>query len=227
MIRPFWRFLLLILPFLAMSAAGFAQRNDFRLRLSGEIETELLNDLKGSLEYEHRFDQNLSTFDKAFFEPKLSYDLPNDFRIGAKYRIMYDQNRSRERELSQRISAYVRYGIDIDDFELKLTTTLQYGFDDLTNTVFSSKQKLINRNAAAIEYNWFGQPYTPFVEYEFFVHTNHPNGAIVNQWRLKMGTSVKLSRASSLDFFYLFENEFNVVAPVDSHVIGAKYAYSF
>lgn len=209
------------------SSGVLAQAGDFRLRLSGEIEKELLNDLKGSIEYEHRFDQNVSTFDKAFVEPKLSYDLPNDFSIGAKYRIMYDQNRSREREFRQRISAYFRYGFNLDDFDLKLSTTLQYGFDDLTNTNFSREQKLVNRYAAEIEYNWFGQPYTPFAEYEFYIHTNHPNGAIINQWRIKLGTAIKLSRSAKLDIFYIFDNEFNVVAPVDSHVLGAKYAYSF
>ena len=197
------------------------------MRLSGKMDVDVTNKLSAALEYEHRFDQYLTTFDKAFVEPSVSYKLTKKLQLGVQYRVMYDQDQVRNREFKQRVAGYVRYKFDVDDFEIKIKTALQYGFDDLTNASFSYNQKLINRNSITIEYDWFGKKFKPFVEYEFFYHINNPNGGIINQWRLKAGTSYELTKSSKFSVYYAFENEFNVVAPVDSHILGMGFAYSF
>lgn len=223
--KHFAFYFLFVLTFL--SKLVFSTEPDVRLRVSGKLDTEFTKKLSAAVEYEHRFDQYLSTFDKAFIEPSVSYKLAKKLQVGLAYRFMYDQDQKRKREFKQRYSAYVRYKFDIDDFALKIKTALQYGFDDLTNTTFKYDQKLINRNSIEIEYDWFGKKFKPFAEYEFFYHINHPNGGIINQSRLKAGTNYELSKSSKLSFYYAFENEFNVVAPVDSHILGLGYAYSF
>ena len=204
-----------------------AQPTDFRMRFSAKVKKELTKKLSGSIEYEHRFDQMLTSFDKAILEPSLSYNISKPIRIGAEYRIMLDQNKTREQTIEQRIAAYVRYKFEIDDFEIQLKTAIQYGFDELTNSSFSYNQKLTNRNSIALDYNWFGEKITPFVSYEFFYHINHPNGGIINQSRIKAGSSYQLSKNSKIQIFYLFENEFNIAYPVDAHIIGAGYSYVF
>ena len=204
-----------------------AQTDDVRMRLSTEIQKEINKKLSASLEYEHRFDQNLTTFDKAFLEPSISYDIIKPVRIGAIYRVMLDQNKTRQQRFEQRIGAYIRYTFKVDDFDIKVKTALQYGFDDLSNPSFSYDQKLINRNAIEVEYNWFGSKFTPFASYELFYHINHPNGGILNQWRLKTGSSYRISKSSRVQFYYLFENEFNTAYPTDAHVFGAGYSYRF
>ena len=220
-------FLLFLFLLILSHKPGFAKKPDVRLRLSGKINGDIFKKLNAGFEYEHRFDQNMTTFDKAFIEPSLSYKLTKKIQMGIQYRIMYDQNVSREREYKQRFSGYARYKFDIDDFEIKIKAGLQYGFDDLTNEAFNYDQKLINRNSIEIEYDWFGKKFKPFVEYEFFYHLNHPNGGIINQYRLKAGSSYNLTKSSKLSFYYAFENEMNIVAPIDSHIFGIGYGYSF
>ena len=227
MIRPRFIFLLLFLPVILFCKTAFSDETDVRMRLSGKIDTDITKKFNVALEYEHRFDQYLTTFDKAFFEPSVSYKLNKKFQFDVNYRVMYDQNQVRKREFKQRVAGSIRYKFDVDDFEIKIKTALQYGFDDLTNASFSYNQKLINRNSIEVEYNWFGKKFKPFTEYEFFYYINDPNGGIINQWRLKAGTSYSLSKSSKLVCYYAFENEFNVVEPVDSHIIGFGYAYSF
>lgn len=206
---------------------GNAQTTDFRARLSGKISTDIGKVLKADLEYEHRFDYNLTHFDKAIIEPSLSLSLSKAVDIGVSYRAMYDQNSKRQNEIKQRSTVFARYGTKLNDLKFKLKTALQYGFDDLTNTSVFDSRNLISRTAFEIEYNWFGSRFTPFAGYEFFVHLNHPNGAIANQWRLKAGTDYKIARNLTCNVYYLFENEFNVVAPTDAHVLGAGFAYKF
>ncbi|MBN1927856.1 MAG: DUF2490 domain-containing protein [Prolixibacteraceae bacterium] len=204
-----------------------AQPPDFRVRLGAGVEKEFGKKITVGIEYEHRFDNYLTTFDKAFIEPTFSFD-PFDFlSFGAGYRLVYDQNITRERHYEQRFSGFARLKYDFDDFEIKYKTTIQYGADDLTNTVFSYGNKLVNRHALELEYNWFGLPLVPFAGYEFFIHINNPNGAIINQYRLKVGMDYKLTGASTFTLYYLFENEFNIAYPVDSHVAGVKYRFKF
>ena len=204
-----------------------AQTTDFRMRLSAKAQKDISKKLSGSIEYEHRFDQMLTSFDKAFLEPSLSYNISKPIRIGAEYRLVLDQDKTRQKSFEQRVAAFIRYKINIDDFEIQLKTALQYGFDELTNSNFSYNQKLTNRNLIALDYNWFGKKFIPFLSYEFFYHINHPNGGIINQSRIKAGSSYQLSKNSKIQIYYLFENEFNVAYPVDAHIVGASYSYVF
>jgi predicted porin len=222
MINTIKKFLLLTTIGAFASITGNAQEVDYRARAGVKVQKDITKQLSASIEYEHRFDNYLTTFDKALIEPSLSYELFPFLRIGADWRFMIDQNRTREIEFKQRAAIFVRTQYDVDDFEIKLRTALQYGFDDLT---FSSGQKLISRNTIEVEYNWFGSKFKPSVSYEFFYHINNTNGGIINQWRAKAGTSYRLSKKSELSLNYLFEKEINVAYPVNAHVIGIGLSY--
>lgn len=204
-----------------------AQSSDFRMRFSAKVENEITKKLSASIEYEHRFDQNLTTFDKALLEPSVSYELIKPLEIGMNYRLSLDQNKTRERGFEQRIAGYIRYKFEFDDFECRLKTILQYGFDDLTNPSFSYDQKLVNRNSFEIQYNWFGTRITPFAFGELFYYINNPHGGIVNQARIKTGAEYEISNHSKLQAYYMYENEFNVAFPVNSHTLAFGYAYKF
>lgn len=216
----------MVFIFWAATFSVAAQNTDTRIRLSTKIEKEIVDDLDASMEYEHRFDQQLTAFDKAFIEPAISYNIAKPLRIGLSYRIILDQNKVREKQYKQRVGTYIRYDFKFDDFEFKIKTALQYGFDELTDASISYDQKLVNRNAIEIEYNIFGSKITPFVSYEFFYHLNNPNGAIINQWRFKTGGSYKISKSSKVQAYWLFENEFNVANPVDANIFGLSYSHN-
>lgn len=214
--------ILFIMLMVSFTSAG---QTDFRMRMGAGVEKELSKDLAVELEYEHRFDQFLTTFDKALIEPSIAYDLGKHWKLGLLYRLCYDQSIKRNAEWEHRIAASIRYDFDIDDIEIKLKSILQYGSDDLTSSPFSMQQNFINRNSIEIEYNWFGKRYTPYLKYEVFTHLNHPHGAINNQTRLSLGASYKLSKKIKIDLAYLFENEFNIVAPTDSHILSLGFSY--
>jgi predicted porin len=203
-----------------------AQTTDFRARIGVKAQTDITQKLSVSLEYEHRFDNYLTCFDQALLEPSVSYELFKDFKLGAEWRFMIDQNLKRNIKYKQRAAIFVKYQCSIDDFDVSIRTALQYGFDELTLSVNSS-QNLVNRNTIEIEYNWFGTKFKPFASYEFFYHINDPNGGIINQWRAKAGTAYRITKKSELSVYYLFENEINVAYPVDANVIGVGFSHKF
>ncbi|MBP7507879.1 MAG: DUF2490 domain-containing protein [Prolixibacteraceae bacterium] len=217
--------LALILIFCFYSADALS--NDFRARLSVSAETEIINDLSASVDVETRFDKYLTTYDRSFVEATLSYDIIKPLRFGVSGRFMHDMNDVRKFSTAYRASAYLRYKTSIDDFDLKIKTAVQYGFDELSSSFASGMNKLISRNSIGIDYNWFGTRFTPFAEYEFFYHINNTNGGIINQSRIKGGISYKINKPSEISLFYMFENEFNVARPVDSHIIGFNYNFKF
>lgn len=204
-----------------------AQQTDVRLRLYGGVDTDITKQLNAGLEYEHRFDKFLSSFEKAFIEPSLAYSFNKKFRIGANYRLALSQNNMRNQKIQNRTSAYVQYRLNIDDFRIRFRTILQYGFDDISSATYSFQNKLINRNSVQVDYEWFGKKIRPFAKYEFFYHINHPQGGIINQQRVTAGTKYSFSKAMSIDLFYMFENEMNIVAPSNSHILGFGFGYSF
>jgi len=139
-----------------------AQTTDYRARAGVKVQKDISKALTASLEYEHRFDNYLTAFDKALIEPSVSLDLFKFLRIGAEWRFMVDQNLVREIEYKQRAAFYIRGQHSIDDFDFKLRTAIQYGFDELTVSS-GLGQKLISRNTVEVEYNWFGSKFKPSV----------------------------------------------------------------
>lgn len=201
-----------------------AQSDDFRTRAGIKASHAFSNGLNTSIELQGRLRANSSLFHRLLVEPEISYDLPARFRIGAGWRSELNQSVKRNRSLRHRISTYARYKLEIGDFEYGFKSQLQYGSDELTISSFRNNT-LTNRNTVEIAYNWFGRKITPYAEYELHTHMNNPNGAIINQMRYTIGASYKLRQGRSFDFFYLFEDEMNVVNPVDSHSLGLVFKF--
>jgi long-subunit fatty acid transport protein len=209
------------------SKMGFAQTDDFQMRVGLRIQKDFKKKLNISVEYEHRFDNNLTTFDQALIEPSISYQITKPMTVGVEWRFMYDQDLLRRIAYKQRGAFFIRYKWLFGDFDFKFRTAIQFGFDDLSNSTPDSRNKIVNRNSLSVDYNWFGTKFTPFAGFEFFYHINHPNGSIINQQRFKIGTSYRISKASDVSVNYIFENEFNVAEPVNAHVIGLGYSFKF
>lgn len=164
--------------------------------------------------------------DKTFLEPSLSYRINKQFRLSGLYRISYDQNSVRAKELEHRLAGFLRYSSKWQDFELKVKSGVQYDTDNLSRWAFSYTNRWINRNSFEIEYDWFGTRITPSAAYEFFYNINHLNGGIINQSRTKLAIAYELSNKIDFDLFYMFENEFNVVIPVDANIVGFNMTYT-
>ncbi|MDA3881181.1 MAG: DUF2490 domain-containing protein [Prolixibacteraceae bacterium] len=217
--------ILLLILLLFIATVISAQNYDTKLRLSGSIDKDITKKLKASFEYEHRFDTNISNFDKAFIEPEVEYEIMKDVDVGAKYRVGINQKKS-GMTYQQRFTFYGNYEYDIEEFEVSVQSLLQYGYDDIENSSNMLENALVARYSISVDYDWFGTKMEPYFKYELHHHLNHPNGHILNEWKLRAGLKYDLTRKSRLNIFYMFENEFNVAKPVDAHILGIGYSYS-
>jgi len=217
-------FLLLVATVLVVSPAK-AQHTDLRARMGAALSFDITQNLGASVELEQRFKNNMSMYDKSLIEPDIHYNINKKLRMGLAWRAMYDRSLKGSYLLKHRGSAYIRYRFLIDDFDFRVKSSLQYGVDDLTTSLLSTSNNLINRNSLTIRYKWFGKPITPEVGCELYYHINHPRGSIVNQFRIKAGLEYRLNKKTDLGFYYLFDNEFNIAYPTDSHVLGISCSY--
>ena len=209
------------LLFLAISFYGTAQ-SDFRSWAGVKLKTEVFDGADFELTLEQRFDNNLTTFDRFIVEPGFAYSLNKHIKTGIEYRYYIKQDIKRNRESRHRFSGHARYKKEIDDFTIRAKTVMQYGIDDDADYLLDYRNKLINRNSLSLTYNIFGSKLTPGAEYEFFYHINHPNGGIINSWRIKVNFDYELSKRNALSLFYMFDKEINVAMPINAHIIGVE-----
>jgi hypothetical protein len=218
--KPYLR-ILLGLGFSFLYFVGAAQ-TDLRSRTGIKLKTEPVKDIEFVMNIQQRFDNKLSTFDKFILEPGIAYDLSKSFKTGAEYRFSISQNQRHIRESRHRFSGFIRYKKEIDDFDLRVKTVLQYGFDDESSAFLDYRNKLYSRNSVSLSYNIFGSKLTPKAEYEFFYHINNPNGGIINAWRITTSVDYELSKNKTLAFYYMYDKEFNVASPVNANIFGVE-----
>ncbi len=204
---------------------GHSQTNDTKLWTGLALEKDISKKIKGSIELEQRFDNNISSFDRLLIEPALSYKLSKKWSFDLIYRIWSQQTRERNYQLHSRLSLGTTYSKSIDDFKLEIGSKLQYGFADLNEDNFYSTKNLISRNNIKISYEIFGSRFTPFVKYELFTSLKRfePENY---QWRLFGGTNIYLNQKSRLRLFYALEHEFNKPNRVNSNILGISFQYS-
>jgi hypothetical protein len=204
---------------------AFAQNTDLRARVGASFSFDISNNLGASVEVEQRFKNNMAAYDKTLIEPDIHYNINKKVRIGFAWRTMYDTSERGYYSLKHRGSGYLRYRIAISDFDFRIKSSLQYGVDDLTTSMLSTNNNLINRNALTLRYNWFGKPITPEIGCELYYHMNNPRGSIINQFRMKAGIEYRVNKKTDITLYYLFDNEFNIAHPTDSHVLGLFCSY--
>lgn len=211
----------IVLFLLSINFYSTAQ-SDFRGRMGVKLITEVFKDADLELTLEQRFDNKLTAFDRFIIEPGFAYSWNKHLKTGIEYRYYLRQDIMRNRENRHRISGFVRYKKEIEDFTLRAKTMLQYGIDDDAYYFLDYRNKLISRNSVSVDYNIFGSKFTPKAEYELFFHVNNSNGGIINGWRITTNIDYELSKRNSLSLFYMFDKEINVAMPLNAHIIGVE-----
>lgn len=203
-----------------------AKDYDTQLRTGIKLKSDILKNLDGSVDIQYRLRNNLLTYDKALIEPELVYTVHKKWKVGLNYRFINSQTRNYTIKYRHRSAAFLRYDKKLmKDFEIKVRTMLQYGFDEFSNSLFDAGQKLISRNRFVIEYDLFGSPITPSAGYEFFYHINNVNGSIINQWRVSAGMDYRISNRSVLSASYLLNNDRINPTTDNAHIIMIKLNY--
>lgn len=213
-------FLLGLIPFLA-----YSQSQDAKLWTSIAIDKKINKKFSSAIEIEQRFKNNFSSFDKLLIEPTLAYKLSKRWELGLTYRLWYQKESNNNYLLHNRLSLGISYADKISDFKYKLTSKLQYGLPDGSESNFYASKRLVSRNSLKISYAIFGSRFTPYFKYELFTSLKKMD-PLNYQWRLTGGTSFFINKKTDLRFYYMLEHEYNMLNREDSHVYGISLYYS-
>lgn len=107
------------------------------------------------------------------------------------------------------------------------TTSSTYG-QVLSKTLEGECENVL-RLKLNVEYNIRKSSFTPFVSAEAYLPFTNVCFGQVTKMRYSVGTEYKLSKKQQLKVYYLFQDKTHkgYENPVDMHVFGAGYSYSF
>ncbi len=215
--------LLFLLVFL-LPVLSHSQTSDAKLWLGVSLEKKLNKKFNASIDLEQRFYNNVSSIDRFLLEPSLSYKLSKRWSLNLKYRIWKRQTVEQYYELHQRTSMGLSYKKKLHGINFRITGRLQYGMPDNYENNYYVSKRLLTRNSMKASYKIFGTRYTPFCKYELFTSLKRLD-FLNYQWRLAGGSSIYINDDIDLQVYYIYENEYNVLNPVSSHIWGFSLNY--
>lgn len=196
-----------------------------------QADVPLTKKWKTGIEFQARFDQDLTRLNTVFISTYLNYELSNFIKTEYSYRFTMDPGKT---EFRQRHTLDFIFGNWIDflsedsrfSFDTRLRGTFEYFPQDQNETELRLK--------GVLKYNLKGTKIEPYLSSELFYHFQDQiiytanevttRGAI-NKWRLRAGLSIPLNKRHELKTFYLFQDR--IGSDKIDHIFGLKYAYSF
>ena len=142
------RSILLILFCFPLILAG--QESDFKLWTGLDLNYKFLKQAEAQLGIEARLDNNISRFDKAIFQPGISYKVNKKWDIDLQYRGWLEKYYNKESKYKQRSSLSGTYKLSYLKTKISLSTALQYGIPDIGNGESYSLNELVSRNSIKI-----------------------------------------------------------------------------
>ncbi len=203
------------------------QFQDFQTWWELEMDKKITAKLDLNAELEQRFKNNSTQYSRTLITLGSSYDLLDYLRLAGGARIIFTLDGEQELRTRYRMHFDAMGGYDLSGFDLSLRVRLQYGFDEIMAFRYLRLNSLVNRNRLKVARHVFGTKFDWFASLESW----HGSG-IESQWqtfgmRYSAGIRYSLNFTSRFSLRYIMEDEFNVVNPIQLHVMVMGYSYSF
>lgn len=198
---------------------GFSQnQNDFRVWTGLSQEVDLSKKIELGFAQQIRFENNLTSIERHFYEVGLNFKLSKIYRISAAYRFSDEINTFNHRiQLDQSLNHNLP-----NKFWLKQRLRFQYNLD------VPEYQKDDYRIRYQLNLNKkFGKDFYLYTEPEIFFRKTFDFSNFY-QYRLEGGLTYEFGKGDpyKIQFYYIFEDEFNVIAPLRIHIIGFEFSIS-
>ena len=192
--------------------------NDFRGRLEGAFEWEVVDDLSLKASLEMRLKNDLSTIDRLQTGIGLEYEACKHFNLGVDYLLINTHEIGRWERPRHRANLNLEGKIKVGRFEFALRERVQTTFrTDSVNRYEKMNPELILRSRLSAEYNIRHSRWTPYLLFELHNTLNSPAVVAnykrdpysvdnyITRYRAGAGAKFKVSRNHRLDFFYYFD----------------------
>ncbi len=202
------------------------QQKDFSTWYEFEIDKGLNNGVDLALEVEQRFKNNSLQYDRTQLTLTGDYDITNYFRTAVAFRALLATDNELNLQRGYRVHVDATGSHTISVFDLSLRMRMQYGFDDYIFDGHFSDNNLVYRNRLKAEYHLFGTRMGFFATIEsWHVLSGNPD-RLFYKMRYSAGAEYSLNFRSGFIVRYILEDEFNVVNPLQSHILVFGFFHS-
>ena len=205
----------------------YGQRKDFQSRFEAELDKGLRNGVNLSAEIGQRLKGNSLQYDRSLVTLAGAYDFGDHLSAAAGVRMLMVSDR--EMNIRPRYRFHVdgtgRYALS--GLDLSFRVRLQYGFEEFLYLTDLLQDHFMGRFRLKAAYHLFGTRIGLFTYGESWGLFSKHNERFFKQMRYAAGASYSLNFRSEINLSYLFEDEFNQVNPLRSHIMVLGFAYSF
>ena len=197
---------------------GVTNQSDVRVRIGGDFEWEIVDDLSLEASLEMRLDNNLANVDRLQTGIGLEYEVCKYFNVGADYLLINIHEPGAWKRPRHRANLNLEGNIKAGRFEFQLRERVQTTFrTDSVNRYEKMNPEMILRSRLSAEYNIRHSRWTPYLLFELHNTLNAP-AVVLNykrdpysidnyttRYRAGIGAKFKVTRNHRLDFFYYFD----------------------
>jgi hypothetical protein len=220
---------ILLLSAIFLSISAIAQENftpskqstnDFRGRVEGAVEWEVVKNLSLEAGLQMRLNNDLGSVDRFQTSAGIDYEVCKHFNLGADYILIniHDSSTKSWDKPRHRLNLNLEGSVDIGRVELSLRERLQTTFrTDSVNRYEKPQNEMILRSRLMAEYNIRHSRWTPYVLFELHNTLNAPKVVAnykqypfatdnyITRYRAGVGAKLRATRNHRLDFYYYFD----------------------
>lgn len=194
--------------------------NDFRGRIEGNFEWEVIDDLSIEAGLQLRLKDDFSSLDRTQTSLGINYETCKYFDIGADYVLInrYDKAASQWEKPRHRVNLNLEGKVEVGRVELSLRERLQTTFrTDSVNRYEKMNPEMILRSRAMATYNIRHSRWSPYLLFELHNTLNAPavvsnyktepytTDNFITRYRAGIGVKYRVRRNHRLDFYYYFD----------------------
>lgn len=207
-------FLLFAVPVFYFSLADcYAQVQDFQTWSSISFQKSFAKKVSADVQQQLRLNENSTKLRQTFTDAGIKYEAMKNVSISGNYRLIF-----RPHAIDHRVYADIDYSWKKKKLAITPRARLQHDFVDGFNDNNYLRGKL------TLEYR-ITKKWKPFIAGELFYRIFYYRGNKFDEYRLNAGTNFNLNKRNSFKISYLMQQEFNVNARNQNHILAIGYEY--
>lgn len=212
----------MVLGLTSLSAQEFTPNvvntNDFRGRIEGAFEWEVVDDLSVEASVQMRLNNDLSSIDRFQTGIGLNYAVSKYFNLGADYLLINIHDKAAWKRPRHRVNINLEGNVKVGRVELSLRERVQTTFrTDSVNRYEKMTPEIVLRSRLTAEYNIRHSKWTPYALFELHNTLNAPKVVanykhdpysidnFITRYRAGAGVKFRITRNHRLDFYYYFD----------------------
>ena len=214
----------LIISFLPVFLSG--QDNDFGVWGTLKGKHDFNKHLEAGISIVLRTAENASKAEQYSGEFNLGYNFNDYFSLGVSYRALNKLENDERYHFSQKLYLIMKGTLPLGRFEF----SGRFMYQKALLTYFEDDSDPLSKHYARIklkaDYDSKSSPLKPFISWEPFMPLSGDPDYKIEKSRYSAGTELQISRRSSFEISYIFENK-TKITKTDMHIISLSYELEF